>query len=285
MNSLLIVLVALSMSLQSIMKKEFNNRLCGKGTISFSATSTLVAVILFLITLKSPINYNPSVLIYSILFALGFGATVLFSILAINCGSLALTTLVTSYSLIIPTIYGFVFLKEKIRVFLIVGLTLLIASLFLINYVRDTEKKQIKLKWIVYVVIAFLGNGLCTTVQKLQIIDFDGRYKNEFMTVALILTAISLFVVSLFREKKEIIESIKKGVIPIVVCGLAIGITNIVVMALSLKLSASIMFPMISAGSVVVTYFVSVLLYKEKMTKAQKFGFALGVSSVIFLNI
>ena len=161
----------------------------------------------------------------------------------------------------------------------------MVVSLFLINYVRDAEQKQIKLKWIIYVAIAFFGNGLCSTVQKVQIIDFNGRYKNEFMVVALLFVAISLFVVSFYMERKEITESIKKGIVPIVICGLANGISNIVVMALSLKMSASVMFPLIAAGSVVVTYFVSVLWYKEKMTITQKIGFALGVSSVIFLNL
>lgn len=285
MNSLLLITVVLTLSLQNITKKEFNNKLLGKGTIAFSAAATLVAAILFVIRLKIPFDYSPSVLAYSVMFGLGYGASTLFSILAIYCGSLSFTSLITSYSLIVPTIYGLVFLKEKISTFLIIGLALLVVSLFLINYVKGKEQKQIKIKWIIYVVIAFLGNGLCTTVQKVQIIDFNGKYKNEFMTVALLLVAVSLFIVSFFKEKNEIAKSIKSGIVPILICGLANGISNIVVMALSLRMSASVMFPLISAGSVVVTFFISVLWYKEKMTLTQKIGFALGVSSVVFLNI
>ena len=55
---------------------------------------------------------------------------------------------------------------------------------------------KITWKWILYVLLAFLGNGACSTVQVLQQRTFAGAYKNELMIMALLIVsaAIGFFV-------------------------------------------------------------------------------------------
>ncbi len=130
-----------------------------------------------------------------------------------------------------------------------------------------------------------MGNGICTTVQKVQQIDFSGKYKAEFMSLSLLIVVAILLITALKTEKNDIVPAIKKGIIPIVVCGVANGIVNLFVMILSLRMSASVMFPLVSAGSIILTYFISLLWYKEELTLIQNIGFSLGVISVIFLNL
>ena len=52
---------------------------------------------------------------------------------ALMLGSMTLTSLIVSYSVIIPCIYGIVFLKEPISICFVIGLLLLAISLFLVN--------------------------------------------------------------------------------------------------------------------------------------------------------
>ena len=63
------------------------------------------------------------------------------------------------------------------------------------------------------------------------------------------------------------------------------GIVNLFVMILSGKMPVALMFPLISAGGIIVTYIVSRFFYKEKLTKMQFAGFILGIASVVFLHI
>lgn len=284
MNIIFISIIVIGLSLQHITKKSYNNKIQGGGVICFSALSSLVAALFFVFQIKLPLSFDLSILPYAIIFGLGYGSCVVCSVLAILCGSLSLTSLITSYSLIIPTLYGMIFLKEPISYYLIIGLVLLFISLFLINFVKDTNHK-LSLKWLIYVVVAFVGNGICTTVQKVQQIDFSGKYKAEFMSLSLLIVVAILLITALKTEKNDIVPAIKKGIIPIVVCGVANGIVNLFVMILSLRMSASVMFPLVSAGSIILTYFISLLWYKEELTLIQNIGFSLGVISVIFLNL
>ena len=282
-NALLIISVVIGLSLQQITKKTYNKKTTGKGVFCFSAFSSLVAAIFFVFQIKLPFKFDLALIPYALLFGLGYGACTVCSVFAIFSGSLSLTSLITSYSLIIPTVYGMIFLKEKIGPFLIVGVVLLLISLFLINYVKGDNK--ISLKWLFYVTVAFLANGVCSTVQKVQQVDFFGKYKAEFMVVSLLIVVLALVITAFFTEKKEIALSIKKGYLPIAICGIANGVVNLFVMMLSTRMSASVMFPLVSAGSIILTYFISRIWYKEKLNTMQNIGFIFGVASVVFLNL
>lgn len=285
MNYLLILFVVITLSTQHVSKKIYGKKLLGAGAITFGAMTALVTAIFFAFQLTPPISFDVEILPYAVVFGLGHGSAVLCSVLAIACGSLALTSLVTSYSLIIPTLYGMFFLHEKISGFLIVGLILLMASLFMINFKSNVSGEKITLKWLIFAGIAFFGNGICSTAQKVQQVDFEGKYKAEFMIIALLVIIVSLFILSLFKERKEIVPAIKKGFLPIIICGVANGLTNLLVMILSTRTSASVMFPLVSAGSIILTYFISRFWYKENLSKMQSLGFVLGVASVVFLNL
>ena len=105
------------------------------------------------------------------------------------------------------------------------------------------------------------------------------------MIVALVSGAVVLTIVSFIKEGKQISNYIKNGWLFGLLSGLFNGILNLLVMILSGRVSASFMFPLISAGGIIVTYLISKWVYKEELTKRQFVGFILGIASVIFLNI
>ena len=90
---------------------------------------------------------------------------------------------------------------------------------------------------------------------------------------------------SITTEKKQILPNLKAGVWLYIICGLANGGANFLVIFLSSRMAASVMFPVISAGGIVLTFLISLFFYKEKLSKWQILGSALGLVSVIFLNL
>ena len=63
------------------------------------------------------------------------------------------------------------------------------------------------------------------------------------------------------------------------------GLTNMLVMILSGLMAVSVMFPLISAGGIIVTFIISKFVYKENLTRMQFMGFLVGILSIVFLNI
>lgn len=282
LNVIFLIAIILGVSGQNIVKKPYTQKMGGSGVYFFNAIISAAALLFFAVT-ATKLDFDLSFIPYSIGFATSYAIATVFLVLAIAYGSLSLTSLFFSYSLMIPTLYGLVFLKDDISVVFILGLALLVVSLFLAN--KNDKKAKFSFKWIICVILAFLGNGMCTVVQNMQQVAFDGAYKNEFMIVALAIVALVMSIMSLIKERKAMKVYAKAGWHWALICGLLNGMVNLFVMILSRSMPVSVMFPLISAGGLVVTYLVSRFVYKESLTKLQFVGFILGLAAVVFLNI
>lgn len=272
-------------TIQQIAKKAYNKKIAG-GTFTFTAMSILFALVIFIISAGGKFNFNLEILPFALGFALSYGAASIGYFLAIGTGPLSITSLLVQYSLIIPTIYGLC-TGDKASPFLYVGLGLLFISLFLVNIEKKGEEK--KIVWGIFALLAFFGNGLCSTVQKAQQDVFvteqnpDG-YKSEFMIIALVVSFMAIAVSALIFERKGLGKKLKTGAHWYIICGLANGLVNLFVLMLA-KYPASIVFPVISAGGIVATALVGIFIYKEKLSFLQIIGMVLGTASIIFLNL
>lgn len=282
MKFIYLICVILGISGQNISKKIFSHKASG-GVYTFSMLSALAATAFFLITARDPV-WNAGLLPYALFFAFSYGTASIFGVLALSCGPLSLTALITSFSLMIPTFYGLIFLKDPVSFGLYPGLALLAASLFLINK-KGINTSKLSLKWFVYVLLAFLGNGLCSVAQAMQQKRFEGQFKNEFMITALLFVVLIMGVATLCKERKDFGRFIKVGWHLSLLCGALNGMVNMFVMILTGLMSVSLMFPLISVGGIVVTFIVSKVFYKEKLTTAQHIGFLLGIGAIVFLNL
>ena len=281
MNTIYLISVILCLSLQNVMKKAYTKK-NGGGVYLFGVLTCLAATLFFVVTSGS-FEWNVKILPFSLAFAAAYVTAMTSSVLAIQCGSLSLTSLIVSYSLMLPALYGLIFLNDPVSFGFYPGILLLVISLLLIN--KPGEKQALNLKWIIYVILAFLGNGMCSVFQKMQQVEFEGAYKSEFMILALVTGAIVLTVISFMKDGKQTGSYIKNGWLFGLLSGVFNGVVNLFVMVLSGRMSASLMFPLISAGGIIVTYLISKWIYKEELTKRQLVGFILGIASVIFLNI
>jgi len=281
LNTLYLLAIILGVSGQSIVKKPYTQKTNGAGVYFFNTLLSTVALLFFVVT-SSKFSFDISFIPYSIGFAISYAVASVFMVLAIAYGSLSLTSLFISYSLMIPTFYGLI-IGDTVSTGFIPGMLLLVISLFLTN--KSNEKAKISLKWIICVFLSFLGNGMCTVVQKMQQIASNGAYKNEFMIVALAIVTVVMLIMSILKERTEIKFFAKVGWHWAIICGALNGMVNLFVMILSGKMPVSLMFPLISAGGLIVTYIVSRFFYKEKLTKIQFIGFIFGLMAVVFLNV
>ena len=283
MSYVFLMLAVCLISFQQVIKKLYSVKHKG-GVITFTAASVVFGLAYFCVTSKE-FNYTPELLWYSVAFSITYSLAVVGSILAIKTGPLSLSSLVTSYSLIIPTFYGIIVLGEPTKLMLYVGIVLLVISIFFVNMEKKGEEKKITLKWILCALLSFLANGACSTVQKVQQLDFNGLYKNESMIIALAISSVLLFISAFIIEGKEVKTVIKKGFWFYALCGVANAVTNYFTILLATRMPASITFPVLSAGGIVLAAIISVFGFKEKLSKMQWVGMILGIASIVALNL
>lgn len=280
---LLLTLTAALVTFQTILQKVYNSR-CTGGTILFSGMISFFAMLYF-IAMNRDWSWNPAILPYSIGFGTAYAAATVYAVLAIKHGSVAQTSLIGSFSLLIPTFYGILLLREPIKDTLIIGIVLLAVSMVLTNY--EKSEKKATLKWFIYVMLSFIGNGMCSTVQKAETLYIGPEGSSLFMIVALIWAVVLLMGASLvIKEERDVWKlTVKKGGMLALVSGIANGLCNYLVIYLNPKVPASVMFPVISAGGMVMIFIYALGVQKERFKVYQYIGYAAGVVSIVLLNL
>ena len=281
MGFVYLFLVITLLTTQNVVRKAYTTK--HNGIYIFNAISAFSAMLVFFITAGGKLNFRIELLPYSLIFAAFFATCIVSMLKAIQVGSLTLSSLISSYSLIIPTLFGLIFLSETTGNFFYPGIALLLISLFLVNY--EKGEKKITVKWIIFVTLMFFSNGLCSTVQKIQQIDFNKQYKSEFMFIVYLIVTLTMLLLALKNEHEIIKPCITKASIHPIICGVANGLTNYLVMVLVGLMPTSLVFPLISAGGLIATAIISRTVYKERFSKPQLIGIILGTASIVLLNI
>lgn len=290
-----LLLTIVSATVQNFFTKIYSGR-TEKGVFMFNALSTFFALLVFVVTAGFRFTFVPGVFLYSFAFALSYFLAVFGLTMAIKTGPLALTALIESYSMIVASVYGVVFLHDPVTPFMTVGFILLVISLTLINLepkAKGEEKKSengINLKWAIFVFIGFAGNGACTVLQKTQQVWSEKvfgeiLYINDFMLGALFIALIAFIVLSLCTERKDMKEILSKGWAPAIGRGLSNGLANFFSILLYAVMIVSLANALIAAGCVVLAAIISVVIYKERLNPYQWAGLAVGIASLVFLNL
>ncbi len=280
----LTVISALFLVLSNTFKKTFKK----DCVIFYTFLCCVFADLVFIFASGFKFDFNAKILPYAILFAVSYSSCVFFSLKAYKIGNFSIVGLVTSYSLILPTLYGLTVLKEKVNAFFYIGLALLFISIYVINMPKKSQEEKPKKRnflWLVFLIVAFIGNGFCSIFQTAEQKAFDGAYKSELMIIALTLSAIIFLVVSLITEKNKIKEGGVSALKFASLSGVFNGLLNLGVMFSVGLINASLVFPVLSGISLIFTFITGVLAFKEKYSLTEYVGFIVSIISVVLLNL
>ena len=284
MSALLLSVRIASQSLQSIFKKKMNER-CNSCEFSLSTLIACFALAYFLI-FSEKFVFDSRIIPYCIAFSVCYAMASVTCVLALNCGSLALTDLMLVYSTVIPLGYSLIFCGETLGFLQIIGVAFLCVSFFFTYFKSGGSKKQkISIKWIIYAALMFLSNGMCSVIQQLQQRVFGASLDDTFMIISLIMVVVLLGISALVREGKKFLVAIRGGFLLCGLCGACNGVMNYFALLCLLVVPEAVYYPLTTAGSMLLTYLLSMVIFKERFTKRQVFGFALCVLSMIFINI
>jgi len=199
---------------------------------------------------------------------------------ALNAGPMHITLLVTTSSMIIPTMSG-VFFGEKFSLLKLIFVVFLIGFIYL-SFNKTDDKKTNK-KWFSFCVLAFLFQGSIGVLQKIhQFSEYKGEL-NGFLFVAFICS----LVYSRIRTGKSYRELgfRKKHIMFAIVCGVCTYIMNFLNLKLSGLLPSQLFFPLVNGSAIVLSSLMSVLIFKEKLSKKQLIGLCGGILSLIGICI
>lgn len=206
---------------------------------------------------------------------------------AITRGPLALSSMLVSFSVVIPVLWGVFFANESITLLRGIALALLCVAIVAVNadkFKRKENGSTDYFVWLLFVGATFLVNGVCSVIQKVHQSYYPGKYSNEFMFFAMAVCAV-IFTVSVLVKKREKPFKEIKGKHYGVISGVTNGINGFLTLILAGFENATVLFPAISAGTILAAMLSGRLLFKEKL-KANHFAALIaGIAAVVLLKI
>jgi len=278
MTPLLYLFSVLCSSGQSALGKQYA-RLGGKS-LTFNINKALIGALLFLIVgIIGGFSLHLETMLFAVVYGVLLCASMHTGFKALSMGPMALTSMIASFSLLIPFSFGIIFWGESLTILKFVGIALLLFSIFLIN---SRKESGFSTKWLFYALATLLSNGLCSVIQKLHQLSFPTLYKTEFMFW-------SLLCVSLILTVTHMASKTEKARPRFSLLGMASGVgncvANYIVLYLSATENASVLFPIISVSNIIAVWAMGIILFKEKLRSLQTVGLIIGVISVVLLKI
>ena len=207
------------------------------------------------------------------------------SITAMRVGAMSTTAICVMYGMIIPSVAGPIFWKETIGILQIAGIIMMLVSLWLIKGKSPAEEKKISKKWTLLAIFAFLLSGMAGVMEKIHQSTEARAEKMSFVFVACsFMFAFSLIASLIKCKRKE--EKTKASVRSLaLLSGAVIGCYSAVNLTLAGKLDSMIYYPIANGGAMLLTVFVSVIIFKERFDKPRVVGTIIGLVGILCLSI
>ena len=226
----------------------------------------------------------------SVVFGISVALTQIMQSKAMGKGPASLVSLVYSCGFLVPIFYGLIFWDEGVSVYQCIGIFMLLVALYLI--VCKGEKGGRLMAWLPFAALAMLGSGANAIFQKTHQYSAFANELKPFLVYSLFFSSLFTGIVSLVIRKSTESEPkllkrqrvIKKVIVPLCL-GICVGLLNFLNLNLSGKLSSVILFPIYNVGSMLLSSLISSLIFKDKPTKRQGIGFAIGIGAILIVGI
>ncbi|MEG0133176.1 MAG: EamA family transporter [Clostridium sp.] len=179
---------------------------------------------------------------------------------------------------LIPTILSIILLGETIDILSAVGIIVSIIAIIVMNLGinNKTTKKNIKLDLIWLFILAGGGDFLTKLFQNFGMVEYKGLYLFYTFLTGFIIS----FTMMLINNRKVKFLDICFGVL--------VGIPNVLMPSFLIKglehVKAVIAFPLVSAGTILVTNFCGVIFFNEKLNRNEVIAIGLTIVAIVLMS-
>lgn len=305
------IIIAFMRVLQKFCSKQVSNEAKGNTMFHYGGYYQLLAALFSLITLSLVGFYGFDFLtvVCALATALCIAVELFAGIIALRGCTLVVSQMIGVGALVIPCIYGALFLNESMSIWDWVGLVVFFASIyFLVTQPKRAEKQtnsgRMSIKTIISLAVCLFAGGFTMVFQKIFAIRVPNGNEAMYSFLMFAMNALILYVAYLIvaiiskrkatkngepsheNEKVKLFQPLSKKLL---ICGallaLAVFAVNLLVTSLAKTVPSAVLFTVSYAISIGITILVSTLFYKEKLTWKNIIGIVLGLSAIIIINV
>ncbi|RDK86853.1 DMT family transporter [Marinirhabdus gelatinilytica] len=224
-------------------------------------------------------------------FTLALGALfiIVFNLMAITTqrSGLSVVSVATKMSVVIPVVFGLLYYKDGLGVFKTIGILLALVAVYLAS-VKKKEGLKIKPRNLIFPVLVFLGSGIIDTSIKYLEGSFVAEHDVPLFSATIFSAAFTIGIVVLVVQK---IRGKFRFQFKNILGGLMLGVPNyfsiyFLVKALRSGLfESSGIFTVNNVAIVMLSTFVGILFFKERLLPKNWLGIGLAVVSIVLIAL
>jgi len=220
-------------------------------------------------------------------FILGFMFIAVFYLAALTTqrSGLSVVSVATKMSVAIPVLFGIILYNESTGLIKIFGIVLALVAVYLTS-IKKKDGIKIKKRNLIFPLLVFFGSGIIDTTLKFLETSYVAEADVALFssTIFAIAGLIGVCILIFQRIRGSLKLSFKN-----VIGGVALGIPNfgsIYFLVLALRtegMESSTIFPLNNVAIVMISTFLGILLFKERMLPKNWIGILLAVASIILI--
>lgn len=222
--------------------------------------------------------------------AVALGSNLFFGLEALKSGAMVLSSMAGSAGLLLPCVFGIFMFDEPMSLMQLFGILLLIFSGWLLIGYSKRLKGSFTPRTMLLLIGSMLSNGFTMVAQKMFSKYLPDVSVSVFSFLAFGLVGVGMCVGLVPQlTKKEKREEIKK--LPKALWFYGAGLSTILLIINQLAtiaakvIPSAIMFPINDGGATIITALTGAVVFKEKLTARSVAGLALGIASLIVINL
>lgn len=285
MDLIIYLLIVAATVTQSASTKAFNRQ--SQHSAVFNAVKAGTALILFALMAAPGFVFHLPTLAFGLLYGGCMCLSMYAGYKALCLGPMALSSMLVSFSVLIPLVWGVTAGQETLSAVKCLALVLLLCAIVLTNadkIKRGQKKQENHALWLTFVGITLLCNGVASVLQKQHQTLYPEAYSREFMFFAMFLCAV-IFGAAVLKKLSFAEIRAAKGKRFGVLSGLTNGMANFLTLLLAGFENASILFPVISAGTILGALLCGRFVFKEKLKVNHYAALLTGIVAVVLLKL
>ena len=243
----------------------------------------MIGTILYLFIGGFRVGFSSISVFWAVLFALVMIPYYMIGIKVLSLGSLAIYSMFMMLGgMLVPFFYGVLFLRELVSVAQVIG-TVLLTGFIILQAISQSDSNtttggkqsaKTKVTFFVLCLIIFFLNGLTGVIAKSHQISESSVDEVSFTVISCALTAIFSMILLAFEflrnrkeKRRQVMTTLKiKPMGIMVLIGATTYTGNFLHLLAANDVPASVQFPLVSGGVIVLSALVSFFAFKEKMS-------------------
>ena len=302
MDYFLITLSAVLIACQNAFNKLYqkNTQKGIRSTLIYPAIVSVFSVVLFLAMNGFSLKFGLFSFIVALIVSANSVWMMVINIFAFKEGSVSVCTMFMMLGgMLLPYLYGILFLSEEVTVTRIVGVLVLVGALVLSSFAQsgnEGEKKNSK-KFYVYCLIMFVCNGFAGAISKFHQVRSTALPTFDYLVWVYALRCVFAFIVFaivtlvLKRRAERASEELtpmfadrKRGTLAVIFSvGFAVtsGLGYFLQLIVAKTLDASLLFPFVTGGTIIFSTLMARIAFKEKISVKMWIALAIMLSGTI----